>query len=513
MDRRTLLTAVLGSAGIGLVPSAVARRALRQDLAGEWGGALELGPRNLRLRLVLSEVEPGAQPGAQPGAWSASLYSLDQGNVEIPASHVQLDGEHLVVRFESIAAELDVVLLSGERLVGIWEQGGNRLPFVLQRDPDWDALTFQPTALDDELLAKLRAESGVPALAASVLASGVDPFQRRWAVGQRSQNEPTPVQLDDRWHLGSITKSMTATLVARLVEAGHFEWQTTVGELLGEQVPDMQPSYRDATFLHLLSHHAGLQANLPGLAMLVYPRVLPEAGDPRDSRTPYAVAALRQKPHAALGESFLYANNGYIVAGAMIESVLDQPWEAAIREQLFEPLGLTSAGFGPPGRRAGEYGLSREDTAEPSADSTLSQPVGHAPNPLRGLGADKPLAIHPDGAQSDNPIALGPAGRVHMGLADLSTYLAAHRDRSPLLEPESWERLHTPPFGGQYALGWIVREDGALSHNGTNLMWYAEVLVDRERGVVAAAAANAGPSLAVPAVPRALASAAEAGLA
>ncbi len=41
-------------------------------------------------------------------------------------------------------------------------------------------------------------------------------------------------------------------------------------------------------------------------------------------------------------------------------------------------------------------------------------------------------------------------------------------------------------------MGWIVFPDGALSHGGSNTLWYAEVRVDRAAGVVAAAAANDG---------------------
>jgi hypothetical protein len=52
--------------------------------------------------------------------------------------------------------------------------------------------------------------------------------------------------------------------------------------------------------------------------------------------------------------------------------------------------------------------------------------------------------------------------------------------------------LHTPPLGGDYAMGWFVRGDGALWHDGSNMLWYAQVLVDTGSEIVAAAAANDG---------------------
>jgi hypothetical protein len=98
-----------------------------------------------------------------------------------------------------------------------------------------------------------------------------------------------------------------------------------------------------------------------------------------------------------------------------------------------------------------------------------------------------------------------------MGLSDLLRYLAAHRDRSDYLPAAAWRLLHTPPFGGGYAMGWTVGPDGALSHSGSNTLWYAEGRVDRAAGVVAAAAANDGELARVtPAVGRALLEAAAA---
>jgi hypothetical protein len=79
-----------------------------------------------------------------------------------------------------------------------------------------------------------------------------------------------------------------------------------------------------------------------------------------------------------------------------------------------------------------------------------------------------------------------------MNLKDVLRYLGAHRDAADYLKRDTWRILHTPPFGGEYALGWGVRKDGALSHSGSNTLWYAEVLVDVSHGVVAAAVANDG---------------------
>jgi CubicO group peptidase (beta-lactamase class C family) len=275
--------------------------------------------------------------------------------------------------------------------------------------------------------------------------------------------------VNDRWHLGSITKSMTATLFARAVEDGVIGWDTTIAEALGPVVPDIHPAFRDLTGLELLSHRAGLVANAP--MMTIIP--LSEARTPADiarGRQAYAAAVLRQNPVGPARTGFLYSNAGYVVAGLMVEQRLAQSWEAALQARVFAPLGITSAGFGPPG-----------------APGALDQPVGHRKAMVGSRRLPQPP--HPEHL-ADNPLAMGPAGTVHMALGDVLRYLAAHRDRpATLLGASSWERLHTPPFGGDYALGWLRRADG-LWHNGSNTFWYAEVLV--EGGKIAVAAANDG---------------------
>jgi CubicO group peptidase (beta-lactamase class C family) len=261
---------------------------------------------------------------------------------------------------------------------------------------------------------------------------------------------------------------MTGTLVARLVEDGALSWDDTVDDVLGSRASDMKEAYRRATFRHLLSHRAGLQANIELADVLKFSR---DTDDAREDRKAYARLALAMSPKGPMEATYEYSNAGYVIAGAMIEARLRARWEDLIRSELFEPLGLASAGFGAPGRAG-----------------ATDQPVGHARS---GPGGTL-QAYPPGGPITDNPVVIGPAGRVHINLADLLRYLAAHCDGSAFLKPESWRILHTPPFGGGYAMGWIVLPDGALSHGGSNTLWYAEGRVDRAAGVVAAAAANDG---------------------
>ncbi|MFN3468904.1 MAG: serine hydrolase domain-containing protein [Novosphingobium sp.] len=260
------------------------------------------------------------------------------------------------------------------------------------------------------------------------------------ADGLRAAGHAQAVSPADKWHIGSITKSFTATLFARAVEAGAIGWDTPLGAVLA----NVPRRHRKLTGIDLLSHHAGLAKDIPLPALFAMPQ---QEADARASRARYAELALAMPRAGKPRRDFLYSNAGYVLAAHMLEAVSNLPFEVLLRREVLIPLGLGSAGFGPPGSQASH-----------------EQPWGH----------DGGVPVF-----ADNPAAMAPAGGLHLAAADLLTYLAAHRDRAPLLRPESWAQLHRPRFGSQMALGWFVDPDGSLWHNGSNTRWYAEVLIDR----------------------------------
>ena len=419
--------------------------------AGSWSALRATGSLPLRLKLEIGT----------DGA--AKLFS--HGSAPIVGRVSVTGGDEVRLEFPRVGAVFDGHMASPTRIEGTWRQGGSDFPLVFHRD---EAALAPPPALPltRERLAMLRANAGSPAMAAAS-ARGHSASQI-WVDGERVVGSGIAVEPTDQWHLGSITKSMTASLIGCLVDQGALHWDDTVGQLLGAVAPDMREVYRAVTFRHLLCHRSGLPRDLPMLDLLPFSS---EIADTREDRKAYARKALVLAPVGSMGATFTYANNGYVVAGAMVEAKLGKSWEDLITANLFMPLGLASAGFGAPGHA----GASDE-------------PVGHAKTMVGELRKPFPIGA----GVSDNPAVIGPAGRVHMSLPDLLRYLGAHRDRTDYLRAETWTTLHTPPFGGDYAMGWAVRHDRTLWHNGSNMLWYAEVLVDANHGVVAAAAANDG---------------------
>jgi CubicO group peptidase (beta-lactamase class C family) len=320
----------------------------------------------------------------------------------------------------------------------------------------------------------LRESGGVPALAAAVfdlegpLAVGV--------VGVRALGEEVPAEIDDLWHIGSITKSFTSTLVALRVESGELDWATPVEELL----PDLasESPHAGLTLERLLSHRGGLPANP---AMGTMGRLRTSEASLVEQRREVAAEVLATAPLHPAGTAFLYSNAGFVIAGAMLEARFEEPWEEQLRRQVLEPMELRSAGFGAPG------------TSE-----SFDQPRGHL-----GSKRDK-LHPVPPGPFADNPRFLGPAGTLHMSIGDLAAWgrehLRGELGEGELLSAQTYAALHRAR-GEDYGLGWVdQRPEWAAGrrvvwHNGSNTMWYALVAFLPEAGVGFALASNGGIAL------------------
>jgi CubicO group peptidase (beta-lactamase class C family) len=385
---------------------------------------------------------------------AAVLTVVGVGDVEVVG--LQVSARRL--RFKVVNPPLTYAgrLSGGNAIHGSTRRGGREIPLTFIRGDFYTEappLVLPPGPPSLQRLRALRLMARAPAMGVG-WRRGSDEI-RVLVDGLRSAAAAAWVEPADLWHLGSVTKSMTATLAARLVGKGLIDWRTPIGEVLGDRVPDMQPAYRPLNLLHLLSHHGGMARDAPSAAS--------RDAAPADQRLAYGRAALRQPPVGPAERQMAYSNNDYVVAGLMLEAVGHAPWEILVAREVFEPLGVRNFGFGPPG-----------------ASGSLDQPQGHR------MGR---FGLEP--VRQDVPIALGPAGRVNMNLHDLALYLSAHRDQpAAFLKPDAWRTLHTPPFGGDYALGWQVSDKGVLFHGGTNSFWKSEVRVDAQNGVVCAAVAN-----------------------
>ena len=131
------------------------------------------------------------------------------------------------------------------------------------------------------LLEPIRVKHHLPALGGAIVTSqGV---RALGVTGLRKVGGDVAATADDLWHLGSDTKAMTAVVIAKLVEQGKLTWDTTIEAVLPKPVANARPEFNGITLLQLLSHRAGLVANLN------WPELARTPGQPRAQR----LAALR----------------------------------------------------------------------------------------------------------------------------------------------------------------------------------------------------------------------------
>jgi CubicO group peptidase (beta-lactamase class C family) len=304
------------------------------------------------------------------------------------------------------------------------------------------------------LVDSIRRADDLPALGAAIVTS--DSVARLVVSGVRRYGGTTAVGRDDKWHLGSVLKHQVSVLVARLVAQGVLTWSTTLAEHFPEMATSMRAEYRTRTLRDLLSHSAGLPRD--------YTTETPMGG--RAARERASAWALMYPPVVAPG-TYAYSNVGYMIAGTIIERALARDFEDVMRERLWTPLAMSSAGFG----QAGSAG-------------SVDEPHGHH------LSASGVRTIYgPDTPNADNPPEYGPAGRAHMSLSDwarfTSALLSAERGReTPVLSSAAWRALTTTGVvatgNDAYSHGLVLGARSwaggrALYHDGTNTRHYALV--------------------------------------
>ncbi len=345
------------------------------------------------------------------------------------------------------------------------------------------------------LLAKLCEQFDVPAVGGAIV--GLDGVVAIGVDGLRAVGSEETVTTTDRWHLGSCTKSMTATLIARLEmrKKPPLTFDTTIEKAFPEYARKALEPWRTVTMRQLLGHRGGAPGDLERDGL--WGTLWVSRDSPRKQRARLTKTVLSWEPEPVAGTGFSYSNAGYAIVGHAAELRTKVDWESLIRDELFDPLGMDSAGFGAPGAGKKKPGAGKRK----KKSKTIVEPQGH-----RRIG-EKWFAVGTERPLSDNPAAIGPGATVHASLADWGKFIAAHLrgargDVEGFLPKTSFERLHTSLDGQSYAQGWDVTERGwargeggkglVLKHNGSNTMWYCVSWLAPERGRAYIAVCNAG---------------------
>jgi CubicO group peptidase (beta-lactamase class C family) len=219
-----------------------------------------------------------------------------------------------------------------------------------------------------------------------------------------------------KFRLGSITKQFTSMAIMILMEQGKLKLDDPIGKF----IDDPPKAWEGVTLHHLISHTSGVHS------YTAEPDYMKKMAHPETVKS--MIARFKEKPlDFKPGEKFAYSNSGYFLLGAVIEKVSGMSYEAFLKKEIFDPLGM-------------------KDTGYDHFETML---------PLRASGYTR----GPDGlrnAQYLDMMQPYSAGSLYSTVEDLFKWdqaLLAGR----LVKKESMEKLFTP-VKGNYAYGWSVRD-------------------------------------------------------
>jgi len=276
-------------------------------------------------------------------------------------------------------------------------------------------------------------EHSVPGVSLGVLFEG---GEETAAFGVTSIEHPLDVSVDTLFQIGSITKTFTATALMRLVERGDVDLDARVRTYLAELRLSEEDVASRATVRQLLTHTGGWLGDF-----------FADFGRGDDALARYVEALAEQPQLAPLGEVWSYNNSAFNIAGRVVEVVAGKPYEDALRELVFEPLGIESAYF--------------------FADEVITYrfAVGHERAEDERSVVGRPWAI----GRSSHP-----AGGIVTSVPELLRYARFWIEGGDLLRPESVEEMtrEQAAIGGNLdavGLAWMLRTiDGVkiISHGG-----------------------------------------------
>jgi len=231
-----------------------------------------------------------------------------------------------------------------------------------------------------------------------------------------------PHKPDTKFRLGSITKQFTSMLIMQLLNEGKIALEGKLSKYL--------PYYRKdtgekVTVHHLLTHSSGIPSytSRPDFFQDI-------------SRDPYGVEEFVKKYCSddlefEPGKKFAYNNSGYFILGAIIEEVTGKTYEDALKERIFNPLGMKDTGY------------DHHDTIMPH----------------RATGYNLTLDGYENAPYLDMSLPYA-AGSLYSTVEDL--YLWDRALYTEKLLPNKLKEImfqpHIKAFGGHYAFGWSINE-------------------------------------------------------
>jgi CubicO group peptidase (beta-lactamase class C family) len=323
------------------------------------------------------------------------------------------------------------------------------------------ALQAQVSALADEL--------AVPGVAVGVLIGDDDHAAFH---GVTSVEDPLTVDENTLFQNGSTGKTYTSTAILRLVERGEMDLDAPVRTYVPElRLKDEQVA-RDVTLLHLLNHTAGWDGDL-----------FENTGEGDDALDRYVARMATIEQVTPLGSTVSYNNASLGLAGKALEHITGTIYEDAIRELVFEPLGMNRSYYFAKEIMTYRFAQGHRQNTDGSIEVTRPWELGRYGNPMGG--AVTTVADQLTWA------------RFHMGDGTA-------RDGTRVLSQEMLRRMQRPTvecpgnaLGDAVGISWLLRDVEGLrvvAHGGDTAGQHSTFDMVPERHFAITSLTNCGPN-------------------
>ena len=330
----------------------------------------------------------------------------------------------------------------------------------------------------DDLGKKAISSPKIPGASIHVVEGGKTVFQQSYGALHTGSDKPwknnTPVSI------ASITKPITATLVAILVE----EKKLSFDDPISKHIPEYSKlklrdgtSVRSPTIAECLSHTSGF----PGGNMGDLPRNSPIR---KANQAQVAKMIARRGLAAKPGKRYAYTFRGYAAVARCVEMVTEKRFAVVLDEKLLIPLGMTGTAF-------------------MSSLEVLKQHPRYARQIVTSSDEEVQAAITKRRKDMDRFVSA--SGGLVSTSADLVKFMRLHslegkiKDKQ-LISGDVLARLYKlTPGAREYGLGFKRMAEGVVGHGGAS---GTRVAVDLENDLVVVILTQAGSKNARPLIGR-----------
>lgn len=398
-----------------------------QTLAGDFLAAANTHDPGVRKTFL--ERHMAAKPMLPPAEFPVILQriGMTSGGVRLTSASRRGRFLRLIVQAangRTARIDLDVDPTAPDRLLGV-------LPVAMPTAYPGPKLTgaVSRSELARAIDRRVRFSADRDEFSGAVLVMKGDEVIYQGAFGQADKDVAAPVTLQSRFNLGSMDKQFTAVAIAQLVEQGKLSLDTRLIDVLPDY-PNREAAQK-ITIRHLLTHSAGLGMlwERPKWDRLTsFQRM-------SDLLPIFAAEPLAFEPGTQTG----YANEGFLVLGAVIEKVSGRSWYDYVQTNVFDRAGMSHTGYPTldeiaPGRAVG-YRFADDD-------------------PL-GFGARRPNWTIAN-------LRGNACGGGYSTVGDMVRFLQALRS-GRLIRPETAAQFTTPALHGlaDYGMGFQTRRTAA----------------------------------------------------